>query len=572
MNKNIFLVAYICKCDLEKRKNPVNLSYFIIRKEPKNECQSHYSKELVYYCETCRLKICIDCYKEEHNNHEVNNNYLMSEKNEKNLIILIDKYKENLDKYDILKKIYDEYIKEKNTNNIEKINDNFNIINDNNFPNKINNDKLENGSINLKESHSNGKQIDISKNVFESGIQIENKFKQSVSNQNFNIKNSLLEEIIRKQNKNNNNNPSLYTSIKDNKNINNLNIDESQNNNDFRLFESRQINALNDSYEKPKNISLPPITEENNENKNITINEKINTINPKNEKLKYYYNCETLNRHVNRVISLIQLESGYLVSGSSDGEIIIWDIYKNKLITKFYEIAQVLCLLEFETNQLLVGTSENNIGLWDLNIFQENAVFNFLKHTLWVNCLVKIDNNTFASGSNDCKIYIWDYKKRIFLFELAKHEDCVITLIKLNDGRLCSGSADMTIKIWNLEKKECERELIDHKNWIKSIYQLQNGILLSSDDNNCLIIWKNFSLFKSINCSSQYRNFCQIDDNCLACASKDNAIDLFDLNNYQKYDTLTGHCSNVICIIKLKDNKLASCSLDKTIIIWEQKI
>ena len=125
-----------------------------------------------------------------------------------------------------------------------------------------------------------------------------------------------------------------------------------------------------------------------------------------------------------------------------------------------------------------------------------------------MNCLVKIDNNTFASGSNDCKIYIWDYKKRIFLFELAKHEDCVITLIKLNDGRLCSGSADMTIKIWNLEKKECERELIDHKNWIKSLYQLKNGILLSSDDNNCLIIWKNFSLFKSINCSSQYRNFC----------------------------------------------------------------
>jgi hypothetical protein len=352
MSKNIILVAYICKCDLKERKNPVNLSYLIIEKAPKNECQSHYSKELVYYCETCRLKICIDCYKEEHNNHEVNNNYLMSEKNEKNLIILIDKYKENLDKYDILKKIYDEYIKEKNTNNIEKINDNFNIINDNNFPNKINNDKLENGSINLKESHSNGKQIDISKNVFESGIQIENKFKQSVSNQNFNIKNSLLEEIIKKQNKNNNNNPSLYTSIKDNKNINNLNIDESQNNNDFRLFESRQINALNDSYEKPKNISLPPITEENNENKNITINEKINTINPKNEKLKYYYNCKTLKGHSNRVISLIQLESGYLVSGSSDGEIIIWDIYKNKLIRKFYEIGQVLCLLEFETNQL----------------------------------------------------------------------------------------------------------------------------------------------------------------------------------------------------------------------------
>jgi WD40 repeat protein len=188
-----------------------------------------------------------------------------------------------------------------------------------------------------------------------------------------------------------------------------------------------------------------------------------------------------------------------------------------------------------------------------------------------VNCLVKIDNNTFASGSNDSKIYIWDYKKRIFLFELAEHTDCVITLIKLNDGRLCSGSADLIIKIWNLEKRQCEIELIDHKSWIRSLFQLKNGILLSSDERS-LIIWKNFSLYKSINCSCEYRNFCQIDDNILACAAFDNSIVLLDLNNYQKYDALTGHQSNVICVIKLKDNKLASCSSDKTIKIWEQKL
>ena len=574
INNNDIFVTYKCKCELKERENSMNLSDLIIEKEPKNECQRHFSKDLIYYCEACKMKICTDCYKEQHNNHEVNNNYLMSEKNENFLVKWMDKFKENFKGYDILVKMYDEYIKSKSTNNIEKPDDNFNIINDNDYSNKINNIKVENEPINLKELHSNGKQISYSKSIYESGFQNDNEIEKSINNKNFNIKNSNLETIIKQQKNNNNQNPN--TSIIDNKNINNLNIEESQNINDFRLisdFENNsQINTLNEHYENPKKNSLFPIKEENNEIKNISINEENNIINQEKDNLKHYYNYKTLKGHEGRVVSLIQLESGYLVSGDSDGSIIIWNLYKNEIISKFHEFGQALCLLEFEPNKLLVGTAENNIGLWDLNTFQDNSLYNFVKHSLWVNCLAKIDKNTFASGSNDCKIYVWDYYKRKFLFELTEHTDCILTLIKLNDGRLCSGSADMTIKIWNLEKRVCEQVLIDHKNWIKSVYQLKNGILLSSDDNKSMKIWKNFSLYKSINCCCEYRNFCQIDDNCLACAAKDNVIDLFDLNNYQKYDELTGHKSNVICVIKLKDNKLASCSLDKTIIIWEQKI
>ena len=570
-NTNDIFVTYICKCELKERENPINLCHLIIEKEPINKCQIHSSEDLVYYCKTCKMKICLDCYKEEHNNHEINNNYLMSEKNENNLVSLIDNFKENFKGYDIFLKIYDEYVKKKDINNIEKFIFNSNIMkqNDENST-KINNDKEENAPISLDEPLNNIKSVNISKNVTESlGFQTEVKMEQSINNQNINFKNSTLEEIIKKQN----NNPKLSSSIKDNKSINNLSIKENQNGNDFNLFSEiendSQIKALNDTNENPKNIPLYSIKEVN-ESKNISINDEENVANQKEEKLKHYYNTKTLKEHKDRVISLIQLESGNLVSGASDGLIIIWDIDKSKSIRNFYEIGQVLCLLEFEPNKLLTGTSENNIGLWDLDKSDDSSSFNFLKHSLWVNCLVKIDKDRFASASNDCNIYVWDYYKKEFLFELIGHTDSIITLIKLDDGRLCSGGADLTIKIWNLEKRECEKELTGHKFWIKCLYKLKNGILLSSDDKTFLI-WKNFSLYKSIKCNCQYRNLCQIDDNCLACASYDNVIDLFDLNNFKKYEVLTGHYSNVICIIKLKNNKLASCSLDKTIKIWEPK-
>ena len=568
-NNNDISLTYKCKCELKERTNSMNLSDLIIEKEPKNECQRHVSKDLLYYCEACKMKICIDCYKEQHNNHEVNNNYLMSEKNENYLVKLMDKFKNNFKGYDILVKMHDEYIKNKSINNIGKLDDNSNFINGNDLSKEINNDKVKNEPINLKDSRSNDIQISFHKSIYESGIQ---GVEQSVINKKFNINNSSLEPIINQQS--NNNNQISNTSIIDNKNINNVNIKESQNFNEFRLFndleKSGQINPLNEYYNKPENNSLFPIKEENNENKNMPINEENNIINQKQDKLKHYYNSKTLKGHKERVISLIQLESGYLASGSRDGSIIIWDINKGEIISKFKERGQVLCLLEFEPNKLLTGTSENNIGLWDLNSLKDSSSFYFLKHSFWVNCLVKIDKNRFASASNDCNIYIWDYYNRKFLFGLTEHTDCILALIKLNDGRLCSGSADLTIKIWNLEKREIEYELIGHNYMIKNLYQLKNGILLSSDESS-LIIWKNFNLDKSINCRSDYRNFCQIDDNCLACAAKDNSIDLLDLNNYQIYDILKGHYSNVICVIKLKDNRLASCSLDKTIKIWEQK-
>ena len=568
-NNNDISVTYKCKCELKERTNSMNLSDLIIEKEPKNECQRHVSKDLLYYCEACKMKICIDCYKEQHNNHEVNNNYLMSEKNENYLVKLMDKFKNKFKGYDILVKMHEQYIKNKSINNIGKLDDNSNFINGNDLSKEINNDKVKNEPINLKDSRSNDIQISFHKSIYESGIQ---GVEQSVINKKFNIKNSSLEPIINQQS--NNNNQNSNTSIIDNKNINNLSIEESQNINDFRLFndseKSGQINPLNEYYKKPENNSLFSIKEENNEIKNMPIKEENNIINQKQDKLKHYYNSKTLKGHKERVISLIQLESGYLASGSRDGSIIIWDINKGEIISKFKERGQVLCLLEFEPNKLLTGTSENNIGLWDLNSLKDSSSFYFLKHSFWVNCLVKIDKNRFASASNDCNIYIWDYYNRKFLFGLTEHTDCILALIKLNDGRLCSGSADLTIKIWNLEKREIEYELIGHNYMIKNLYQLKNGILLSSDESS-LIIWKNFNLDKSINCRSDYRNFCQIDDNCLACAAKDNSIDLLDLNNYQIYDILKGHYSNVICVIKLKDNRLASCSLDKTIKIWEQK-
>lgn len=115
--------------------------------------------------------------------------------------------------------------------------------------------------------------------------------------------------------------------------------------------------------------------------------------------------------HTNKIVSLIELESGKLVSGSYDNTIRIWDINDrigNEQVIN--ETERILSLLEFEKNKILSGTGDNSINLWDLEN-PEQKIYSFKGHELWVNALVKCDSNCFASASNDSKIKIWDYYK-----------------------------------------------------------------------------------------------------------------------------------------------------------------
>lgn len=315
--------------------------------------------------------------------------------------------------------------------------------------------------------------------------------------------------------------------------------------------EYKQLNQLNK--EKKNNIIIE--NSPNNNNSNYSKN---------NIKFKC---IKTLEGHSEKIISLIQLNSGYIATGSNDLSVRIWDIEKEECVLSFKEKGNILCMLEFEPQKLLSGTNDNKIYLRDLNN-PKDVIALFDKHTYWVNCLVKCDEKYFASASNDESIIIWDYYNKNIVSQLFGHAQGVLSLIKLNNGNLCSGSADSTIKIWDIKKFCCLMELKSHK--IKCLYQLKDDTLLSGSDDSTIKIWKNFQCVKTlIGHENPVRTFCQIDDNHFASGSFDKTIRIWDINSMKNVEILNGHKSSVICLIKLKDGRLASSSSDKTIKIWE---
>ena len=299
------------------------------------------------------------------------------------------------------------------------------------------------------------------------------------------------------------------------------------------------------------------------------INDYLNQIN-NIDTLKYQFK-NTLNGHSDKISTLIQLHSGLIATGSYDTTICIWDLEKLSPVKTIKDLGKVFSLLEFEPNMLLSSTSKNTICLWDLKSIKNNYIDKFCGHDLWVNCLVKCDDKTFASASNDCKIIIWDYSQRKRVKKYKVHNDCIFALIKLKDGNLCTGSADCLIKICDWKEHKILKSLNGHKDWVKSLCQMDDETILSGSEDRTIKVWKNYECIKTIKAHSQsVRALLKLDDNYFASGSFDSTIKIWDIKKFLCHQTLSKHSSNVFCILKLINDDLVSCSSDKTIIIWEK--
>jgi len=281
---------------------------------------------------------------------------------------------------------------------------------------------------------------------------------------------------------------------------------------------------------------------------------------------------KTFKRHSDKVTAIIQLHSGLIATGSYDTTIHIWDLEKSSPIKTIEAFGKVFALLEFEPNMLLSSSSDNKICLWDINSKKNNYIYKFTGHELWVNCLVKIDDKTFASASNDCNIIIWDYNQRKKINQFEAHDDCILALIKLKNGNLCSGSVDKLIKIWDSKDQRFIKDLKGHKKWIKCLCQMEDETILSGSDDTTIKVWKNYECIKTIieGHSNSVRVLLKLNDNYFISGSFDKTIKIWDIKEFKCHQTLNKHSSNVFCILKLTNNNLISCS-DNTIILWEKE-
>lgn len=243
----------------------------------------------------------------------------------------------------------------------------------------------------------------------------------------------------------------------------------------------------------------------------------------------------------------LPLSPQYLMTGSKDKTIKVWDISKNLCIATLKDhTSSIFRLISLQQGKYVASASaDESIKIWDVS---DPTAIQCIKtltgHDSFVDAIAELPNEHLVSVSRDKIIKIWDLRdinpalwscvttlsnnvctERVIAFPVKNNRYCFGT--GLNSG---------DISIW---------DATDPKN-LNRVTQLKGHISLIRD----MLFWQ---------------------DN-LITASGDKSIKIWKIDNFTSCPciaTLIGHTNEVTALALLSPRYLASGSADKTIKIWD---
>ena len=137
-------------------------------------------------------------------------------------------------------------------------------------------------------------------------------------------------------------------------------------------------------------------------------------------------------------VNAVGLQGNRVVSASGDGKMILWDVVSGARLRTFDGHDRGLACIEFKVRirpRLPALTRTQSI------------------------LTIGAQEDLIVSGSNDCKIKVWDANTGACLRTLTGHDYLVRALsFDPRSGRLVSGSYDKTVKVWDLHSGKMVRE------------------------------------------------------------------------------------------------------------------
>ena len=229
----------------------------------------------------------------------------------------------------------------------------------------------------------------------------------------------------------------------------------------------------------------------------------------------------TINAHKANVKVLVYFEINgvpMMASGSYDKTIKIFNLYDNQVVEILsghdHEI-ESLVIYEKDRKQILAsGSMDGTIKLWDLDYLTLVATLKGHKSSI---SSLKIYYRDFkpylASGSTDRSIKLWCLSDFVEIFSFGNNRIiCSLTLIDHDDKKvLASGDSHGSIGLWNLENHRCIGKIYAHAEYVLSL--------------------------EVIHCGGKA---------CLASASLDKTIKIWDLNNLTQISSIKNDAGNLV--------------------------
>ena len=320
------------------------------------------------------------------------------------------------------------------------------------------------------------------------------------------------------------------------------------------------------------------VLEENKEKFRIELQTSSTLTLPKNLKIRF---VNVFKEHYTSVLSVcFSPDDDYVVSGSKEGSIKLWDIHKQRSIKTFTGHTNSVTSVCFSPDgkNILSGSLDATIKLWDIETGR--CVRTFEAHKSFVNsvCFSK-DGKFVISGSSDGTIRFWAVETGECIEILKEHKGAVTSVSVSSSGKyLVSGSFDGTIKIWDIDTRKCVSTSENYDILIKFVNYSPDDRFILFGDSRTLIVWnvekeKREKIFSEkedrINCACFSPNGKYI----LSCGHTPKLIDIntgeyiknFEIEYLKIYDKFY----NIYSVTFSSDGKYASLGHgDGTLSLW----
>jgi len=204
-------------------------------------------------------------------------------------------------------------------------------------------------------------------------------------------------------------------------------------------------------------------------------------------------------------------------------------------------------------------------------------------HTDIIRLLIKLDDNRFASASDDCTINIWNFQTGKKVFQLQGHTRPITCLLLLDRHTLVSGSSDKSIRLWDLATGTCVHRLSPaHTGSVQCLALLEQeegpAMFCSGGNDQELCIWECGDnsppkRLGTIERKEEENLHCLLSINNQRIVTGSNSTFLYVYNTDKlSYVTLLAyHRESVRCLINISDKLFASGALDGSIVVWQSE-
>lgn len=288
-----------------------------------------------------------------------------------------------------------------------------------------------------------------------------------------------------------------------------------------------------------------------------------------------------LSGHSAWVTSVDASPHGRIISGSTDGTLILWDMITGERLRTFKGHRGDVETVAFSPDGQTVvsGAIDQSVFLWDVDT--GGLIQRFQGHREPVRSVAfSPDGQTIVSASSDKTLIIWEVATGTQRFRLEGHPSSVLSAAFSPDGRfIVSGGLDGGLILWDANAGTALRDWKAHDTTVHEVAfspaaasSTNSLVVVSGSADNTVKLWdaQSGQLLQVLTGANPVTDLAvHPEGRLLLFGTNDGHLHVWDLVNGQEQADLEGHTDAVLAAAFSRDGRVAiSGSKDQTLRLW----